>query len=199
MEPIAKSIKEFWFGDITDDQASPEFSSRWFKKDAKFDKLIEQKFSEYLDIAFMGALDRWTLDKESFACLIILLDQFPRNIFRNSYKAFHFDKKALTLSLEAIKSKVYLELPTPMAYFMIMPTMHAESLEAQNLGIEAFSSLLAACPEQSKEMIKNALSYAEAHRNIIERFGRFPHRNQLLERESSAEELSFLKEPGSSF
>lgn len=199
MEPMAKSINDFWFGKIENDTVDDKFRSQWFKKDAAFDKTIEKKFSDYMDVAFMGALDRWTLNDQSFAALIIMLDQFPRNIFRNSFKAFHFDKKALTLSLQAIEAKTYLKVPTAMGYFMLMPTMHSESVEAQDIGLAAFKDLKANCPEHSQGMISSAIDYAEKHREIIVRFGRFPHRNALLERESTIEELDFLKEPGSSF
>ncbi|SMF38341.1 DUF924 family protein [Pseudobacteriovorax antillogorgiicola] len=199
LEPLAQSILDFWFGPLDQGQVAAEKSKAWFTKDAKFDKLIQQKFGSYLDIAFMGALDRWTLNPEGRTALIVLLDQFPRNIHRNSHMAWHFDKKSLALSLESIASEDYLRVPTVYGYFTLMPTMHAEDLKVQNLGIESFEKLRNRSTEPTRPMIESAISYAIKHRDIIERFGRFPHRNQLLERESTEEELAFLQGPGSSF
>ena len=147
----------------------------------------------------MGALDRWTLQPESWDCLIVLLDQFPRNNFRGSYKALHFDKKSLALSLEATVKEAYLELPPSMGYFMLIPKMNTESIEAQNIGLKAFKNLASSCSDATCPMIDSTIRFAEAHRSIIERFGLFRHRNQVLDRESCAEEIRFLKEKGSSF
>ena len=199
LEPVAQSINDFWFGNIENDIVSNEKKESWFKKDPKFDRLLEKKFADYLDVAFMGAFDRWTNEPEGLCALIVLLDQFPRNIFRGSYKSFHFDKKALATANIAIQKEAFLKVPTAMGYFMLMPTMHSESLETQELGIKSFEKLLDHAPEGSKAMIQNAIKYAHSHKDIIAKFGRFPHRNEILERESTPEELEFLKQPGSSF
>jgi len=200
MEPLAQGVLNFWFGPLNDvGQASPDKVKRWFIKDDAFDKEIRKHFEEYLQPAAWGALDRWNLADTGRVALLVLLDQFPRNVYRNDPKAFYFDRKALHLSLESITSQHFLRVPTSYGYFCLMPTMHAESLEAQETGIEAFHRLAAAAPLELQETVANGLIYAIKHRDIIARFGRFPHRNEILGRETSAEEAEFLQQPGSSF
>ena len=200
LEPLAQGILDFWFGPMLvgrmQDIAKQQ---QWFKADAVFDKSLSRRYQEYLDPGFMGALDRWTHQDHGLVALIVLLDQFPRNIFRGTARAFAYDKKALSLAVLALEQDRYLRLPAVMAYFSLMPTMHSEQLEVQNLGIAAFTKLLAVTESAQRDLIEKALTYAEAHRAIIARFGRFPHRSLLLDRESTAEELVFLTEPGSSF
>ncbi|MFW7381355.1 MAG: DUF924 family protein [Oligoflexus sp.] len=201
MEPLAQGILNFWFGPLdANGLVAKEKSDRWFQKDAAFDQEIRKKFEEYLQPAAWGAFDRWNLHDDSRVALLVLLDQFPRNIYRNDPKSFYFDQKALHISMEGIHSEHFLRVPVVYAYFSIMPTMHAESLEAQETGIAAFERLLqAAAPGELKEMLASALDYAKRHRDIIAQFGRFPHRNAILGRDSRKEELEFLQQPGSSF
>lgn len=200
LEPLAQDILKFWFGTLDKTGAvMPEKSKRWFQKDVAFDQDIARRFDEYLMPGVWGAFDRWLENDLGRVALIVLLDQFPRNIYRGQPKSFYFDQKALHLSRDCIQSKQFLKLATPYAYFTLMPTMHSELLEAQELGIESFKELLAVTDEGQKALISAALDYAIRHRDIVARFGRFPHRNEILGRESTAEEMDFLKEPGSSF
>ena len=200
MEPLAESILDFWFGKLDDDGLAAESKkSCWFKKDASFDASIKRRFESYLETALMGAYDRWTSSAGGTTALIIMLDQFPRNIYRGSGKSFHWDKKALAISTKAIDDGLISELPASWAYFVLMPTMHSEDLAMQDLCVKMMESLGASHKEGAKKMFEVALDYAIQHRDIIARFGRFPHRNELLARESTKEELSFLATKGSSF
>ncbi len=195
MEILCQSILAFWFGSDAFNN-----SQKWFQKDPQYDNLIKKKFSEYMDHGFMGAFDRWTKDHEGLTALIILLDQFPRNAYRNQPQSFHFDKKALAVALTGIENKFYLRGYCPYGYFSLMPTMHSENIEIQNLGITCFEELYAQQSEpKAQQMIATALDYAKQHRDIIKRFNRFPHRNAILGRESTPEEVDFLQQKSSSF
>jgi uncharacterized protein (DUF924 family) len=199
-EPLIQSIHDLWFGELdTEGRAHPDKVKQWFGKDPAFDALIRKHYLEYVDPAFMGAFDRWPKTDEGLVALTILLDQFPRNMFRDTPRAFAYDKKGMATSFLVFEEDRYLKMPPLYAYFTLMPTMHAEFRDVQEMGFNAFTRLLDRVPDVHKEMIGNAQRYAKAHRDIIERFGRFPHRNKLLGRESTPEELAFLKEPGSSF
>jgi len=199
-EPLIQAIHKLWFGPLhAQGQVAPEKQLQWFRKDPEFDALIRKHYLEYVDHAFMGGFDRWTLQDEGLVALIILLDQFPRNMFRDTPRAFTYDKKALSSIYAAMKDDRYLKMPTVFAYFCLMPTMHSEFLDVQDKGLEAFGKLLAQTNGPNRDLVAGALQFAEAHREIIARFGRFPHRNALLGRTSTAEEIGFLQEPGSSF
>lgn len=200
MDLLAKDILQFWFGPLDEKgRAQADKMDRWFRKDPAFDEEIRRKYGEYLFPAAWGAYDRWCQNDKGRVALIIMLDQFPRNLYRNQAKAFYFDGKALFLSKESINSEHFLRVPSLYGYFSLMPTMHAESLEAQELGIQAFRRLEEAANEELKPIVADGINYAIRHRDIIARFGRFPHRNAILGRETTEEEAEFLKQPGSSF
>ena len=151
--------------------------------------MIENRFSIAIENAIAGKLDSWEESETGCLALIILLDQFTRNVFRNTPRAFAGDKKAIALS-QLCCDKDYLTNPDiQRRQFMLMPMMHSENLAVQD----------AALPLFKKYASGKDYEYAEKHRDIIVRFGRFPHRNVILGRKSSNEELEFLKQPGSSF
>jgi len=131
--------------------------------------------------------------------LILLTDQFPRNMYRDSPQAFAYDAKALAWCLEGLKQQFDRHLRPIERVFFYLPLEHAESLEHQERSVEKFRELLDEADERRKNVFAEYLDLAVRHRNIIARFGRFPHRNRILGRESTGEELAFLKEPGSSF
>ncbi|MCX6131242.1 MAG: DUF924 domain-containing protein [Proteobacteria bacterium] len=200
LEPLAQGILDFWFGPLGNaGEVTSSRQEQWFAKNPEFDASIKRRYEDCIDAAFMGGLDRWTLHPESLVALIVLLDQFSRNMFRGTDRAFAYDKKALAIALPAIRSGDYLKAPTVHGYFMLMPTMHCEFLDIQEEGLSAFKQLLTRTEPTNKSLIVNACRYAEAHRDIIARFGRFPHRNSIVGRVSSPEEQQFLQEPGSSF
>ena len=176
-----QNVLNFWFTEIT-----PEF---WFKKDAEFDAAVKSRFSKAVSDALAGRLDHWADNSDGCLALIILLDQFTRNIFRQSARAFSGDEMALALSLRCVDRGYLDTAEVSHCQFMLMPMMHSEDLEIQ------FASL----PLFKKYTKKQTYEYAVRHHDIVVRFGRFPHRNKVLGRPITDEEKVFLTEPGSSF
>lgn len=177
----ADEVLNFWFKECTPEQ--------WYKKDADFDVLLFRRFETTVSSALRGEMEAWQTDLNGCLAVILMLDQFTRNIFRNTPKAFSGDGKALKLSL-ACNDKGYLEHDNhTYRQFMLMPMMHSEYIAIQDQSLPLFK-------EFTSERI---YEYAIRHRDVIQRFGRFPHRNQILGRVSTEEEIEFLKHPGSSF
>lgn len=189
-----------WFG--PEATPSKEVSQRWFAKDAAFDDELRTKLGSLQADAAAGTLDRWRESERGELALIILLDQLPRHLYRNDRAAFATDDVALSLARDLVASGRLRELPLIHRVFALMPFQHAETREAQHQGIAEYASLVDEAREKHPEslaMLENVLSFAEKHRDIIEKFGRFPHRNAVLGRTSTVEELAFLETPGSSF
>ena len=176
-----EDILNFWF--------SEDVKPFWFKKNAEFDREIKQRFSNTYQLAKVGALEAWCKTAEDILALIIVLDQFPRNMFRNTPQAFATDDQAVELTKYAVARNFQQELSTKQQAFLYMPLMHSESKADQAQCVELFTNL-------GKE---DNLKFAIKHREIIKRFGRFPHRNEILGRKSTLEEQKFLTQPGSSF
>lgn len=175
-------VIDFWF--------HSDNARRWFIKEEAFDQKITQKFLDVYEEAIKGYLISWENTPESLLSLIILLDQFPRQMFRNQARAFFSDPLALALTKKGLALEWNQCLTQKHALqFFYMPLMHSESLDDQELALKLFTDL-------GDETISN---YAKAHHAIIARFGRFPHRNSLLQRASTPEERAFLKTPGSTF
>ncbi len=160
--------------------------ARWFAKDAAFDGALAVRFGEALRQARLGAYDHWAETAEDAVGLIILLDQVSRNIHRGSPLAFAADAKALALAKASIGKGYHRMLPAPLARWLVMPFEHAEDLDAQQRGVALFATM----------GLHDTVHYAKVHRDIITRFGRFPHRNPVLGRVSTPEELAFLKAGG---
>lgn len=176
-----QDILDFWFTEI-----SPE---TWFKNDANFDAALETRFNKTVTDALSGRLDHWADNGDSCLALIILLDQFTRNIFRQSARAFLGDEMALALSLRCVDRRYLDTARPPRCHFMLMPMMHSEDIEIQDASLPLFK----------KHTEEQTYDYAVQHRNIVARFGRFPHRNEALGRPTTEEEKIFLTQPGSSF
>jgi uncharacterized protein (DUF924 family) len=195
----AEEIIRYWFGDL--DQSTPEKGrfGMWFGKDDKVDAEIRESFGADLERAGRGELDQWMASPRTMLALIVLLDQFPRNIFRGTAQAFAFDPKAREVVNTGLARGFDQALPLFARMFFYLPLMHSESLEDQDRALELYRKLIAAAPENMKEAIGGANKFADRHREIIARFGRFPHRNLALGRVSTPEEIEFLKEPMSSF
>jgi uncharacterized protein (DUF924 family) len=184
MDSRIDEVIEFWFSQ------KPE---KWFIKDAAFDDEIRQKFGSLQAEATAGALDKWRGTPRGDLALQVLLDQFPRNLFRGDARSFATDAKALAIAESMSRDGL-----TPLQVMVsLIPYQHAEDLALQNKGIAAYEALAAANPDD--KMLAAALDFAKKHRDIIARFGRFPHRNAIVGRESTPEEIEFLKQPGSSF
>jgi len=197
---IIEEILEFWFGKLESDNYFPkEKSVIWFRKSEETDQLIRDRFEKTLLEVKQGATQDWDATPRGTLALIILLDQFSRNMYRDSPKAFERDPIALELSLKGMRQEQEQPLRPLERIFFYMPLMHSEKLEDQKQCIACFEKLLEICPSELRKMVENNLDYAHKHCVIIERFGRFPHRNEVLGRTSTPEETEFLKQPGSRF
>jgi uncharacterized protein (DUF924 family) len=176
-----QDVIRFWFDE------TPE--KKWFGTDPAFDRQIAERFPGLHSKACMGELFLWRDSFEGRLAEIIVLDQFSRNLFRQQARAFQQDAMALVLAQEAIRAGADKELPMKKRAFLYLPFMHSESLLIHDLAVELFS----------QPGLENNLEYEMMHKKIIERFGRYPHRNVILGRPSTHEEIQFLKEPNSSF
>lgn len=194
-------VLDFWLGTLAEDgTVDPEVAKRWWKKDPAFDQVIRERFGEAYARAARGELDDWAQTPRGRVALVIVLDQFSRNLFRNDPRAFEQDPKALSLTLAAVDADELDQLKTAEIYFLMMPFMHAEDQKAQDRGVALYNERAELAPtEDAKKMLSAAAHYAKLHRDIVVRFGRFPHRNAVLGREATPEEVAFLKEPNSSF
>jgi uncharacterized protein (DUF924 family) len=187
-----REVLDFWFGQEGDPEYG-RFRDEWFRKDPAFDARVTRQFFGLYEEADAGDLDGWRDDAESCLALVLVLDQFPRNMFRGDGRTHAADSKALEASRHAVEHALDRELPAFQRMFLYMPFMHSEDLEDQRRSVELFERLAgeAGAPD--------VVSYAVAHRDIVERFGRFPHRNEILRRETTPEEAAFLTTEGSSF
>lgn len=161
-------------------------SERWFGKDAEFDEAILRRFGDIYEQAVRGELDGWRSDPTGALALVILLDQFPRNMFRNTPKAFATDEQALEIAREALARGDHRTVAEDVNQFLAMPMMHSESLADQDSCVAWMSEIGDA----------DNVTFAKEHRDIVARFGRFPHRNAILGRESSEAERQFLADGG---
>ena len=185
-----EDVLEFWFG--ADDAI-------WWKKDPAFDDTVRARFGERIDAACAGRLDHWLDDARSALALVILLDQFTRNTRRGSGSTWDHDARAQAVAQRALAASFDQQVSERERAFFYMPLMHAEHLALQARCVALFEAMAAEASEARREAAKSTLKYAVAHRDIVARFGRFPHRNALLGRESTPEELAFLQQPGSAF
>jgi uncharacterized protein (DUF924 family) len=195
-----EAILDFWFGTDSDDAlVAQERTSLWWSKHPANDAEIRRRFADQIRAAARGELEPWASSARGRLALIILLDQFPRSIDRDTPQAFAHDEQALGLTLEGLERAGDRELRPIERVFFYLPLEHSESLAHQDRAVKCFSDLFARAPTEQLSVFDEYLNYAIRHRAIIARFGRFPHRNQILGRKSTAEELAFLAEPGSSF
>jgi uncharacterized protein (DUF924 family) len=176
--PSIEDVLTFWFAD----------PDRWWKKDPAFDATIRDRFLALHDAIERDECDEWLETQRGALATVIVLDQFSRNMFRDSARMFASDRRALRTARRALDRGFDRGLSDNERMFLHMPFMHSEDIADQDRSVEFFGSAL-----------QQYLGYAERHRDIVRRFGRFPHRNAPLGRQSTAEELEFLKQPGSSF
>lgn len=184
-------VLDFWFGA----PGTPEYGQErdfWFKKSESTDALIHERFGFQLESALRGELDGWNDKPHGTLALIILLDQVTRNIHRDTARAFEGDGKALALAEQLIARGGDRDLVPIERWFAYMPFEHSESLLHQYESVRLFEQL-------AQDGLDGPLPWARRHFDVILRFGRFPHRNEILGRESTPEELEFLKQPGSRF
>ncbi|NVJ99599.1 MAG: DUF924 domain-containing protein [Alphaproteobacteria bacterium] len=177
----AEDILYFWFMEAGE--------KAWWQKSKAFDDLVRRRFLGVYEQAVAGELADWRASPRGRLAEIIVLDQFPRNMFRDTARAFEADGLALVLSQEAARAGVGGTLSPEERAFLYMPFMHSESRVVHDMAVKLFS----------EPGLESNLDFEYRHKAIIDRFGRYPHRNEALGRKSTAEELAFLKEPGSSF
>jgi uncharacterized protein (DUF924 family) len=182
---IAGDVLAFWFeGD------RGLFRERWFRTDEKFDTLCLERFEFMVRAAMDGALDNWATTAAGALALVIVLDQFPRNMFRGSHQAYAGDAHARRIARAALAAGLDAQLTPVERIFLYLPFEHSEDLSDQDLGVRLFAALA-----RETGMAKG-LEAAERHRAVVRRFGRFPHRNAALGRATTAEEAAWLAEPG---
>lgn len=169
-----KEILDFWF--------SPEISKLWFKSTPEFDRLLAERYQGLWSQASRGELDHWSETGEGCVALVIVLDQFPLNMFRGQAKSFSSEEKSIEIARQAIQQGLDTGLSDEYRSFLYMSFMHSENIDDQEQSVSLFSAL-------GRD---GNLHFARHHRSIVERFGRFPHRNKILGRESTAEEIEYL-------
>lgn len=183
MRDTRRDVLNFWF-----DETKP---AQWFQKNDDFDALIRTRFLVTVQMARDGVCDSWADDADGALALCIVLDQFPRNIFRNSSEAFASDEQALRVAKGAL-ARGYDVLLTPIRRrFLYLPFEHSERMDDQNTSVRLFATM--------RDEDPLGYDYALRHRDIIERFGRFPHRNAVLGRNDTSDETLYLSQPGAGF
>ena len=188
--PTWEAVLDFWFGPLAvRGKARPE----WFRKDPAFDAEIARRFGDLHRAAARRELEAWRMSAQPMLALVVVLDQFSRNLYRGDARAFARDAHALECAREAIERGDDLTRLPVERQFLYMPFEHSEDLDDQDRGVDLMASL------EAFEETRGLTEWAEKHRAIVRRFGRFPHRNAALGRPSTPAEVEFLKEPGSSF
>lgn len=181
-DTLIDEIIDFWFDDA--------MRTYWFERSESFDRLVADTLTMPYEKAAAGEFDHWLDDVDGAVALCVLLDQVPRNIFRGTPRAVATDQHARAVAAHALREGYDLECTADERIFLYLPFEHHEDLDSQRLSVRLF---------RERVGLPEPIAYAERHLEIIERFGRFPHRNTILGRDSTAEELAFLQEPNSSF
>lgn len=187
---------EFWF---PQNHSTRDLMKRWFSASESMDRDIQERFGLCLQQAEQNALQDWQDSPKGHLALIILLDQFSRNIYRGSAKAFANDALARQSAKDFIQQKRDQDLDLYWRIFVYLPFEHSENIQDQEESMRLFQELVKIAPDSQKPDFVYFLDYAQQHYDIIKRFDRFPHRNERLNRVSTPDEIAFLKQPGSSF
>jgi uncharacterized protein (DUF924 family) len=187
-EPLVHAILTFWFGE-------PPLTERdvWFRKDSAFDATIRARFGEAIAAACAGAFGEWCHDPHGALARVILLDQFTRNVYRETPGAFSGDERALATADDAIAKRFDRTLAPVERWFLYMPVVHSEARAVQDRAVTLFVALA------TETDLASPLEWVRRHADVIRRFGRFPHRNAILGRVSTPEEIAFLATQGSTF
>jgi len=186
-----RDVLDFWF--------DPAHAAHWFAKDAAFDEQIRRRFAVAADDAAQGRLDAWASNPADWLALLILLDQFPRNLHRGDAQAWAADVKAQRIALSGLAGGFDQALPPLQRVFAYLPLEHAEDMGLQQRAVTLFEALHAQAPVAGRARFAEFLDYARRHREVIARFGRFPHRNATLGRASTPQETLYLAQPGAGF
>lgn len=194
------AVLDFWFGELSaDGRADEAHARRWWKKDEAFDALVRKRFLALHAPIERGEREAWREAARGTLAYVIVLDQFSRNMFRGSARMFTSDARALGAALAGIDRGFDRQLAVDERGFLYMPLMHSEDLAMQERCVASFTALRDELAGELRERVAGSLDFARQHRDIVRRFGRFPHRNALLGRSSTADESEFLTRPGSSF
>ena len=189
----AQAVLDFWFAA----QGEPEHGAvrdLWFRKSDDTDRQINERFGPLIEQALRGELETWAAAPQSALAQIVLLDQFTRNTFRDTPRAFAGDKRALAAAMAMVGSRQDENLLPVQRVFVYLPFEHAEGMVMQEEALRLFNRLVVGAPE-----LQNMLDYAQRHHDVVQRFCRFPHRYVILGRQSTTDEIEFLKQPGSRF
>jgi uncharacterized protein (DUF924 family) len=193
-------LLDWWFGNFeTPGEVAAQQGKLWFGKRDSQDLEARTRFGDQVEQALAGGLTEWMQCPEGWLALVLLLDQLPRMIFRDTPKAFSGDPQAQTLVAQGIAADFDRQLRPIQRVFIYLVFEHSENLAVQNEGVWRYIELVAQQPDGDRALFADYLDYAEKHQKIIAQFGRFPHRNAVLGRESTAQELAFLSKPGSRF
>jgi len=200
----ARQIRDFWFGKLPmTAQALNQRVKLWFSDNEELqhgrDETVRTHFGDLLERAANGDLANWADSPRRCLSLIILLDQFPRQIYRGTARAFAYDDRALALTLSGMQSAADGALDVVERIFFYMPMQHSELREVQDESVAAYRRLVMEAPQELRGVFEDSLKSAEHHRSLIERFGRFPHRNRILGRVSTPEEEKWLRSSGEDF
>lgn len=193
-EQRIEEILGFWFDDPPEGEERATGRELWFARSSRVDREIQKRFGRLVEKAKSGALDAWAVSPRGRLALIILLDQFNRNLHRDTPEAFTGDEKALALCLDGLDEAMDKKLRPLERCFFYMPAMHAEDTDAQLASVEVFEELVNEVAEPERSTCAAFLKHARLHRDVVERFERFPHRNSILGRTSSSEEAAFLQQ-----
>jgi uncharacterized protein (DUF924 family) len=184
-------VIDFWFRELE--------PAQWFRGGDAVDERIRGRFEALPEAISQGCHDDWACVPTGRLAMILALDQFPRNLYRGQARSFSYDEKALSLVVEGLSLRVDEFLKPIERVFFYLPLEHSESMEMQDVSLERYASLVLATPIDQRGQFRNYLDYAWQHYAIIKRFGRYPHRNDILQRANTASECEFLQKPGSSF
>jgi uncharacterized protein (DUF924 family) len=200
VKTMTNAILDLWFGeDLQTPRVVVERAKCWFAADPSFDDQIRSRFGDLPDRARNGELVDWRSEARSTLALVLVLDQFPRNLNRGTVESFAYDSAALEVARDAISRELDSRLYPVEAAFLYLPFEHAEDSQCQRESVTLFRKLAERAPEGLVELFDSYLGYAERHHAVIEQFGRFPHRNSLLGRKSTPEEVEYLESGGETF
>lgn len=191
-------VYDFWFGkgSLSSRSYVAERLKMWFGKSPQLDNLIREDFT---DLMSSPILNEWAEQPKGLLCSVIVLDQFPRNAFRNTKRMYEYDPRALGFARDAIDRNLHNEMDPFEAMFLLLPLEHSEELADQEESVSLFTALHARTSAELSDLSKGLVDYAIRHRDIVKRFGRFPHRNAILGRENTRDESAFLREAHTQF
>jgi uncharacterized protein (DUF924 family) len=189
-------LLDFWFGPLTDGLAAKTYRQRWFAPDPGFDTECSARFGPLLAPATHGELSDWLKTAAGRLAFILLCDQIPRNVYRGQADAYAWDNLALETAKQGVLKRIDLGLPLDYRGFFYMPFQHSENLLDQHASVGLFAKLRDDAPQSARNQMGDKLRFAHHHREIILRFGRFPHRNKVLKRSSTQAEQDFMNKEG---